>query len=163
MRAIAAQIDYSPAGLYEYFDSKDDIIQAVCLDGWQRLLRHLQQIVEIENPKDAVQQFASLYTEFAHRNPVNFHLIFSYGPQTNGATLTFAFPEIFGPLTNVVQKGIENKQFKQQKNLEESEMVHAIWSLIHGFATFRMLHDDDAHLELTPTEQAILNNLLESF
>lgn len=163
MRAIAAQIDYSPAGLYEYFDSKDDIIQAVCLDGWQRLQKHLQQIAEIENPNDAIQRFAALYTEFAHRNPVNFHLIFSYGLQTNRATAPFTFPEMFGSLSSVIRKGIENEKFKLRQNLDEREMVRAIWSLIHGFATFRMLQESDAHLELTPVEQTILNNLLESF
>ncbi len=37
MRSLAERIDYSPAGLYEYFSSKEEIISAVCDEG-QRML-----------------------------------------------------------------------------------------------------------------------------
>lgn len=56
MRAIAEQIDYSPAGLYEYFDGKEEIIQAVRQEGVQRLQLQLQQTVALSSPLDGIKK-----------------------------------------------------------------------------------------------------------
>ena len=51
MRALARHIDYSPAGLYEYFDGKDAIIKAVCGEG-QDLLAGRMASVDPALPAD---------------------------------------------------------------------------------------------------------------
>jgi AcrR family transcriptional regulator len=44
LREIARRADYSPAGLYEYFGSKDEIIEALVRDANQRFFEHLSRI-----------------------------------------------------------------------------------------------------------------------
>ena len=44
IRAIADKIDYSPAGLYEYYGSKEEIIAALCMQGLERFGRHLASV-----------------------------------------------------------------------------------------------------------------------
>ena len=43
LRAIARRVDYSPAGLYEYFDGKDAIIDALCEATDEQLAEAMQQ------------------------------------------------------------------------------------------------------------------------
>ncbi len=44
MRALAERIDYSPAGLYEYFGSKEEIIAAVCDEGQRMLYEAMDRV-----------------------------------------------------------------------------------------------------------------------
>ena len=37
LREVARRIDYSPAGLYEYFGSKDELVEAACSEADRRL------------------------------------------------------------------------------------------------------------------------------
>ncbi len=46
MRSLAERIDYSPSGLYEYFDSKEQIIQAVCVEGYVSLTKAMRRVDE---------------------------------------------------------------------------------------------------------------------
>jgi len=52
MREIARQIDYSPAGLYEYFEGKEEIVQALCAEGHQQLSAYIRQVNEDLSPAD---------------------------------------------------------------------------------------------------------------
>ena len=44
LREIARRIEYSPAGLYEYFESKGDILIALAREGEARLIRAFNQV-----------------------------------------------------------------------------------------------------------------------
>ena len=42
LRGIARRVGYSPAALYDYFDSKDSIIEAVCMQIDQEIYDFIQ-------------------------------------------------------------------------------------------------------------------------
>ena len=42
IREIVGRIDYSPSGLYEYFSSKEEIIQELVDEGFARLTARLE-------------------------------------------------------------------------------------------------------------------------
>ncbi|MCB0147914.1 MAG: TetR/AcrR family transcriptional regulator, partial [Caldilineaceae bacterium] len=44
MRTLADRIDYSPAGLYEYFGGKEEIVAAVCDEGQHYLFEAMDQV-----------------------------------------------------------------------------------------------------------------------
>ena len=55
MREIARRIEYSPAGLYEYFGSKEEIIDAICEEGFRRLTMqapepNLRRLLRTQHP-----------------------------------------------------------------------------------------------------------------
>ena len=84
MRAIAQRIDYSPAGLYEYFDSKEEIIGAVCAQGHRRLTEYMQRADPDLPPGELLLQLGLAYVDFAVRNPDFFLLMFT-NPNTGVA------------------------------------------------------------------------------
>ena len=106
LRALAERVDYSPAGLYEYFDGKDDIINAVCADGDRMLFAYLRAVPDTLPIDQYLVELGLAYIRFAVQNVEHFKLVFTYdrqGPsipyeeyaynQTRFKTLTQSRPE----------------------------------------------------------------------
>src|SRR5215831_9675639 len=53
VRKIADQVEYSPAAIYEYFDSKEAILYALMVEGFRLILAELQRAATAE--PDAVR------------------------------------------------------------------------------------------------------------
>ena len=79
LREIAQRIDYSPAGLYEYFNSKDDIIEAVCIAEFEQLSAYLNQVSTELSPIERIVQLGHAYLDFAKNSPEHFLFIFTTG------------------------------------------------------------------------------------
>ena len=72
IRAIAERIDYSPAGLYEYFGSKEEIVAAVCAQAFERFTRRLAQVDTTLPITEYILELGLSYIDFALRNPDSF-------------------------------------------------------------------------------------------
>src|SRR5687768_7909191 len=77
IRAIADRIDYSPAGLYEYYGSKEEIIGALCWEGHRTLKRYMAQVPLTLSPDQYIIELGMAYIRFAVQNPDYFLLIFT--------------------------------------------------------------------------------------
>ena len=148
MRAIAKQIDYSPAGLYEYFGSKEEIVSAVCEQGHARLTQTMRR-VDLGLPvDDYLQAIGVAYIEFAQRNPDHFMLMFN-NPST-GTPLGLDKDQVlskmssedssFGVLLQAIQRGIDEGIFQTRPGYGTLEMAHTAWSMVHGMAMLRIGH-----------------------
>ena len=80
MRGIADAIDYSPAGLYEYFGSKEEIVYAVIGQGFERFTRALQSVDGSLPAAEYMVEMGMAYIDFATRNPDFFLLMFTTAP-----------------------------------------------------------------------------------
>src|SRR3954451_1511487 len=75
IRAIADRIDYSPAALYEYYGSKEEIIGALCWEGHRTLKRCMEQVPLSLAPDEYLLEIGMAYIQFALQNPDYFLLI----------------------------------------------------------------------------------------
>lgn len=75
IRKIAERIEYSPAAIYGYFESKDDIFLALAEEGF-RLLIETKPPVEPSDALDAVRQIFWHYYEFSKAHAEYFALMF---------------------------------------------------------------------------------------
>jgi AcrR family transcriptional regulator len=76
IRKIAERIEYSPAAIYSYFPSKDDIFFALAEEGFRMLLTPGPECGKHLDPLDAVRgPFWRLY-EFSRSHPEYFALMF---------------------------------------------------------------------------------------
>ena len=80
MRELASQIDYSPVGLYEYFNSKEEIVQALSSEGHQRLSAYMRQVDENLPPAEYLLEIGLVYIDFALHNPEYYLLMFTNLP-----------------------------------------------------------------------------------
>ena len=97
LRALARRVEFSPAGLYEYFDGKEDIIDAVCEEGERRLRHYLQDVPADLPPDRTIVELGRAYIQFALQNEEHFMLMFAQVP--DGPPVTYeevAEDEIIG-------------------------------------------------------------------
>lgn len=76
IRRIAERIEYSPAAIYSYFPSKDDILVALATEGFQLFLEAARAADSGGTPVEAIRRrFWSVY-EFSKTHPEYFALMF---------------------------------------------------------------------------------------
>ena len=146
MRAIAKKIDYSPAGLYEYFGSKDEIIAAVCDEGNNRLVEYMGSVDPTLDINDYMLAIGQAYIDFAVRNPDHFTLMFNSpsGPRSTPHDPDAVMAQMadegssFGILLRAIQRGIDEGVFKPKPGYGTLEMAHTAWAMVHGMATLRI-------------------------
>ena len=76
MRNIAAKVDYSPAAIYSYFESKDDIFHALAAEGFRLLGAAHTTDAPSEDPLDDIRMAPWRLYEFSKRQPQYFALVF---------------------------------------------------------------------------------------
>ena len=159
MRAIAQRIDYSPAGLYEYFDNKDQIVAAVCEQGHRRLTEYMQRSDSSLPPDQLLFELGLAYIDFAERNPDFFLLMFT-NPNTglppdvqqgDVAALLCQEGSSFPLLLRAIERGVAEGVFRAKPGYGALEMAIAAWAMVHGLAMLRI-----GHLQHAPGDFAAL-------
>ncbi len=147
IRAIAERIDYSPAGLYEYFGSKEEIVAAVCAQNFERFARRLAQVDITLPPTEYILELGLSYIDFALRNPDSFLLMFTTIPlsqinQKQGMDDLMASMQeddgAFAILVRGVQRCIDEEIYHSKPGFGVVEMAYTLWSLVHGLAMLRV-------------------------
>ncbi len=164
MRALADRIDYSAAGIYEYFANKEEIMGAVCAEGVDRLAAYLRRSDPALPVNDYLLAIGLAYIRFAVENPEYFVLMFSSGPIATGPVSgpddeDPQLPSSFGILVQTIRRGLDEDVFHARAGFGLMEMVYAAWATVHGIAMLRAagLHDYPADLE--QADIAVLQNL----
>jgi AcrR family transcriptional regulator len=88
MRKIADAIEYSPATLYLYFESRDEIARALCAEGYAQLLGTFEPLARIADPAERLRGLARAYVAFGVAHPETYRLIFMEDPTYMGAALS---------------------------------------------------------------------------
>jgi len=76
IRRIAERIEYSPAAIYRYFTSKDDICLALAEEGFRLLADETLARADTDDPLEAIRQAFWGYYEFSKAHPEYFALMF---------------------------------------------------------------------------------------
>jgi AcrR family transcriptional regulator len=78
IRKIADRIEYSPAAIYSYFPSKDDIFFALAEEGFRLLFSYGQGFERLTSadPADTLRAMFWRYYEFSKEHPEYFALMF---------------------------------------------------------------------------------------
>jgi AcrR family transcriptional regulator len=169
MRAIAQRIDYSPAGLYEYFDSKEAIVGAVCEQGHRRLTEYMLRADTTLPAGEYLLELGLAYLDFATRNPDFFLLMFT-NPATSpgGAPNTpeaVAMTEMhkdgssFLLLLGAIQRGVDEGVFTPRPGYGVLEMALTAWGMVHGLAMLRVGYLSQFPGNLAPIEREALRRI----
>lgn len=137
LRAVARKVKYSPAGLYEYFDNKDDLITTLCQIADDKLASYLSSVPQDQPYEVYMVEMGLAYIRFAREETTYFRLglvtqageqDMSDSPPTEGA---------YGILLTGVQIGIEQGYFVEREGFGVQEMAYTLWSIVHGMAVLQ--------------------------
>jgi len=168
LRGIARAIDYSPAGLYEYFGSKDEIVSAVAEEGHLRLRRAMAAVAETGNFVEDIRSLGVAYMRFAIENPDHFMLMFTLLPQyamsEDEATAMMSDKSAFPILVAAAERGVKQGVFKVREGFGPLEIAFTAWSDIHGITMLRLtqlkyMSDDTLNHITSMTMQNLMRGL----
>lgn len=78
VRKIADAIDYTPPVLYEYFENKDKLLEAIRIEGFEKLREEFKNIKELyRSPEKQLTEVAVAIWAFAERKPEVFQVMFN--------------------------------------------------------------------------------------
>jgi AcrR family transcriptional regulator len=137
MRKIAERIEYSPAALYGYFPSKDDIFFALAEEGFQRLASYILNALEgIVDPLERLRRGLLAFYDFSKVNPEYFALMFvdRSVPSLSQDFQRFEFfQEVTARAEADVQACIDRQLFS--RDLNPAAALHVLWVGVLGAAT----------------------------
>jgi AcrR family transcriptional regulator len=136
MRKIAERIEYSPAAIYSYFPSRDDIFIALFEEGFRLMDAEPEGREAHPDALDALRAMFLGYYRFARRHPQYFELMFldRTVPQFCEQWEKFDFMnKKMDEAVAIVQRAIDAGVLPART--EAVAAFHVLWGAIHGPAT----------------------------
>ncbi|MBE7528466.1 MAG: TetR/AcrR family transcriptional regulator [Ardenticatenaceae bacterium] len=140
IRAIADRIDYSPAGLYEYFGSKEEIITAVCRQGHERLTQVMTAVDPTRPADEYLIAIGQAYIQFALDNPDYYRLMFTNPTFVGTPERMQEYGSSFTILLAAIQRGLDEGAFRPRPGYATLEMAYTAWALVHGISMLRLTY-----------------------
>jgi AcrR family transcriptional regulator len=126
VRRLSDEISYSQPVLYAHFGSREGILTAVAIEGFQELGLALEKARKRVKRGNAVESVAAAYLEFAASSPALYEVMFSlsltvpFGDPATPPELRFGFSQL-----------LELFQGQGSKPEVKSELF---WASLHGIA-----------------------------
>ncbi|MGA0560605.1 TetR/AcrR family transcriptional regulator [Larkinella sp. VNQ87] len=146
IRKIADAIDYSAPIVYEYFDSKDILLDEIRNDGFRELRSEYERIKKIyRDPEKRLFEMSVAQWQFALGQPEIYQVMYNL----NGAYCTRPVCESseMEALSALIREIIFTFIPKSQESIQK--LYYEWWSLSHGMITLAMLLRDRQSLELS--------------
>ena len=153
IRKIAERADYSPSAMYEFFDSKDSIIEALALEGFKQLTMMLIQVSPQLLPDERLVETGVTYVKFAIANPDVYALMFEHHPQVDDPEKNIQGSSPFSILAQLIADGVTKGIFTCSAEFDERMMAYAAWSVVHGVASLQLSFF--SHIQSTQSEHMI--------
>jgi AcrR family transcriptional regulator len=141
IRKIAERIEYSPAAIYSYFASKDDIFLALAEEGFHRLDEKVQSAMKTDDPLENVRACWWAFYEFSQEHPAYFELMFvdRSVPRITEQWEGFEFlQQMLNNAVTAIQTAIDAGAFPA--TLNPNAAMHMLWAALIGPAVVGVRH-----------------------
>lgn len=140
IRGIAKELDYSPAAIYDYYSSKESIVEALYFEGadglGQAMANTLASLPEDANAIDKLFWLGVAYRDQAKRNPDLYRMTFgSIKRPHDQLTKEEMDRGGFAVLMHVIHEGIANGDMVGDNPLA---IAFSAWSIVHGFVSLEV-------------------------
>ena len=130
MRRIAERIDYSPAALYKYFDSKEALFDEIREQFFERLLMRMRAVrAELTDGPALNHACLRAYVETGLEQPSHYRLAFAAPFGTDGPDEGSFGLAAATHLEHTIAESIEGGWFVET---DPGEAASAVWASAHG-------------------------------
>ncbi|MCX4164524.1 MULTISPECIES: TetR/AcrR family transcriptional regulator [Paraburkholderia] len=157
MRKIADAIGYAPATLYLHFDSREQIVRALCAEGYVQLLERFAPLAAIVDSTERVKALCRAYVAFGIEQPQSYRLIFMEDPAHTDAAFVDATQDADHSSDTV--SGLLAESVEQMKtagrlpaSADSQSWADALWATLHGIVA---LHLTCAAFPRTPPDKLV--------
>ncbi|WP_339825343.1 TetR/AcrR family transcriptional regulator [uncultured Parasphingorhabdus sp.] len=132
LRALARDLGVSATALYRHFPNKDALLDALALEGLNRLGRsQAEAATEAGGGRDGFTEVGITYVEWAVENPALLRLIYNRIGQVD---LTDDDPSAMGEAFYQLRAGIAATMPDAMSQDQRAAAALHAWSLVHGLA-----------------------------
>ena len=137
LRAIARDVGLSPASMYTYFSSLDDVFTELIVESFSSLAAALEAArASADDPLDRLLAVADTYRSWAHDNTAQFNLVFTdqlggYQAPSGGRTVD-AETSVVKPILVSIGEVLGVTGLATALDAAEHEQLTGIYGLIHG-------------------------------
>ena len=137
VRRIAAAANVAPMGVYNHFDSKNGIIEALFIQGFDRLRDALAGIADIQDPYEALREGGRRYRALAVAHPMVYELMFlrtipGYEPSDHALEVAArAFEALVAAVERAMAAGV-------LAEASPTETAQVIWASVHGWVSIEL-------------------------
>jgi len=192
LRAIARRVDYSPAGLYEYYRDKDEIIMALATRIERQLADALKNSLKPEKQQDEKPQghdvnqpreqdaekivqpncvptpspivlLGEAYVEFAVKNEEDFLLLFSRKSGRSSFEQAPVSESPYAVLITLIHDQIESGALPRVLAEQSESVAYGIWSMVHGMAMLQLTNLKEFGADFRAVDRFALERLVEGF
>lgn len=136
MRKIADKIEYTAPIIYEYFSSKEAILQELTCKGFQLLSKDLEEAKKKHSePAEQLEAMWMAYWDFAHKNKEMYQLM--YGVQMTCCSQST--PESDHPYDQITE--VISRIMKSEDEDVVMQKYFTFFSVIHGLISINMLSE----------------------
>ena len=126
VRRLADEISYSQPVLYAHFGSREGVLAAVAIEGFQEMGLALEKARKRAKRGSTVESVAAAYLEFAASSPAMYEVMFSlsltvpFGDAATPPELRFAFSQLL--------------ELFPGQGLRSEVLSELFWASLHGIA-----------------------------
>lgn len=162
MRTLAEKVDYSPSALYNYFDNKEEIVEALRAEGWALAAAMQGRVSHDLPPAEQFYQKGLAYLEFAETYPDYYLLLMSPSDNVAGSMEEFLQRPDFGRLVDDVEKVVASGGLKLPPGYTPLHLAFFVWFLVHGISMLKLTMMRDCQPEFDEISAQVMRGLLEA-
>lgn len=152
MRKIAAEIGFSPATIYRYFNDKDEIFFALREEGFTKF--HQRQLAEriSDDPAARLREHAGAYVGFALENPEYYEIMFLMRAPVERVLENEEWGATVRSL-DLLRDDLQSAREAGIVGMNEAGIGELVfWSMLHGILSLVLSKRLVAHSNLTDDE-----------
>ena len=137
IRRIAAAAGVAPMGVYNHFSSKSGIVEALFVEGFERLGRAMVTLSEIADPLEALLEGGRRYRSLALAHPMAYQVMFlravpGFEPSDEARAMAArAFEGLAATVRRAMDAGLVE--------VGDPELIsQVIWAGIHGWVSLEL-------------------------
>jgi AcrR family transcriptional regulator len=162
LREVARRAGFSPASLYEYFASKDEIVRALAEQAGTELSDRL--VAAALNARTDVGRIVDLglaYVAFARERREDFLLLFSRLPSSRRAR-SQSVPAA-SPYRVVLDAVARGQQTGDIAAGDREPIAYSVWALAHGLAMLQLTHLSSFSADFERADRTALEILVKGW
>lgn len=139
IRRLAENIDYSPAAIYKYFSSKDELVDELKESFFELLLADVHRIADTSRPfAERARECVSRYIEIATEKPYHYAAAFSGQASPDGPNdgepgfEDSKKGKAFMVLRGMIEEGVALGDFRPE--IDPALAAKSVWASMHGLA-----------------------------
>ena len=134
IRALAQRLGLSAGSIYSHFRSKDELLQQVAAQGFERLMKEAIGAVELADPREAMLEGGRRYLSFAMENPSLYRLMFQEVDVARfrvESSVPVPGRALYDLYRDLYARAVESGAIR---DIDPEIQTLIAWSAVHGFA-----------------------------